>query len=112
MFCIINEPDSTSPNVLQRVGTLGIVPYVNGGHHEASEILREKDKKKDENRFQIPAFKGVSVLPFRHPCANFTFPPPPPPTRRRLGPRRKLDFLLLVFIIRVVYWNIAFTVIE
>ncbi|KHG28984.1 Putative tRNA (Met) cytidine acetyltransferase [Gossypium arboreum] len=83
---VVNK-DSTSPNVLQRIGTLGIVPYVNGGHHEASQILGEKDKKKDENRFQIPAFKGASVLPFHHPCANFTFPPPPPPTRRRLGPR-------------------------
>ncbi|XWS52066.1 hypothetical protein CRYUN_Cryun11dG0035400 [Craigia yunnanensis] len=98
---VVNK-ESNSPNVDQRIGTLGMVPYVNGApkYPEASRILGGKDKQKDEhysvannlkggdrNRFLIPASKGASILPFHHPCANFTFPPPPPPTLRRIGPR-------------------------
>ncbi|XP_022717120.1 uncharacterized protein LOC111275840 [Durio zibethinus] len=98
---VVNK-ESTSPNVDQRIGTLGIGPYVNGfrSNPEDSRILGRKDRQKDEhysvansvkggdgNRFQIPTFKGASILPFHHPCVNFTFPPPPPPTRRRIGPR-------------------------
>ncbi|XP_021287724.1 uncharacterized protein LOC110419144 [Herrania umbratica] len=98
---VVNK-ESTSPNVDQRTGTLGMVPYVNGApsNPEASSILGRKDKQKDEhysvvnglkggdgNRFLVPASEGATVLPFNHPCANFTFPPPPPPNLRRIGPR-------------------------
>lgn len=113
---MINRPESTSPNVDQRTGTLGMVPYVNGApsNPEASSILGRKDKQKDEhysvvnglkggdgNRFLVPASEGATVLPFNHPCSNFTFPPPPPPTLRRIGPRRKFEFILVVLIITV-----------
>ncbi|XVF04225.1 hypothetical protein REPUB_Repub05bG0064000 [Reevesia pubescens] len=98
---LVNK-ESTSPNVDQRIGTLAMVPYLNGvrSNPEASRIRGRKDKQKDKhysvanglkggdgNRVQVPASKGASVLPFHHPCANFSFPPPPPPNRRRIGPR-------------------------
>ncbi|XVE80136.1 hypothetical protein DITRI_Ditri14bG0115200 [Diplodiscus trichospermus] len=98
---VVNK-ESTSPNVDQRTGILGMVPYVNGAPRkpEASRILARKETQKDEhfyvannlkggdrNKFPVPASKGASILPFHHPCANFSFPPPPPPNLRRIGPR-------------------------
>lgn len=98
---VLNK-ESTSPNVDQRIGTLGMVPYVNGAprNPEASRIIGRRDKLKNEhhsvannlkggdrNRILIPDSKGASIFPFHHPCANFTFPPPPPPNLRRIGPR-------------------------
>ncbi|XVF70202.1 hypothetical protein PTKIN_Ptkin11bG0142100 [Pterospermum kingtungense] len=98
---VVNK-ESTSPNVNQRIGTLGTDPYVNGAPRnlESSRIIGRRDKQKNEhysvannlkggdrNRFLIPDSRGASILPFHHPCANFTFPPPPPPNLRRIGPR-------------------------
>ncbi|XVF18836.1 hypothetical protein REPUB_Repub11eG0057100 [Reevesia pubescens] len=98
---VVNK-ESTSPSIDQRTGTLGMVPYLISAPSipKVSRILERKDKQKNEhysvanslkggdgNIIPIPASKGASVLPFHHPCANFTFPPPPPPSRRRIGPR-------------------------
>ncbi|OMO73313.1 hypothetical protein COLO4_27170 [Corchorus olitorius] len=56
---VVNK-ESTSPNVDQRTGTLGLVPFVNGAHNtpEASSILGRKDLQKDEHYSEANSLKG------------------------------------------------------
>ncbi|XP_038996666.1 uncharacterized protein LOC120121354 [Hibiscus syriacus] len=71
---LVNK-ESNSATVDQQMET---THYLNGGHNEASRILRRKDQHKDKkysaansvnggdgNRVQVSASKGAN-----HPCAN------------------------------------------